>query len=181
MPSALNAELWECDTFHFILYDTGSYDIDILFCNGQHTKCQPCAGHSTHFRTWAVVLKPIEFHEVEHSTLLAGFEPTTPLYYMPSALNAELWECDTFHFILYDTGSYDIDILFCNGQHTKCQPCAGHSTHFRTWAVDLEPIEFHENSTLLVHSNPRPLDYMRILLLIHSHTSTVQSLNFGNG
>ena len=35
-----------------------------------------------------------------------------PLEYMLSALTAELPECDTSQFMVWDTGSGDIDILF---------------------------------------------------------------------
>ena len=52
-----------------------------------------------------------KFYELENSTLLVGIE-LTPLSYIPSALTAELWECHRFQFIVWDTGSGDIDILF---------------------------------------------------------------------
>ena len=52
-----------------------------------------------------------KFYEVENSTLLVGIELTS-LNDMPSALTSELWECHRFQFIVWDTGSGDIDILF---------------------------------------------------------------------
>ena len=35
-----------------------------------------------------------------------------PLDYVPNALTTGLWECDTFQFMVWDTGCGDIDILF---------------------------------------------------------------------
>ena len=58
-------------------------------------------------------LNQLIFYEVENSALLVGIE-RTPLDYVPSALTAELWECHSFQFIVWDTGSSDIYILFCN-------------------------------------------------------------------
>ena len=42
-----------------------------------HISIYRCAGNSTHFQLWTVVLEPIEFYEVENSTLLVGLEATT--------------------------------------------------------------------------------------------------------
>ena len=58
-------------------------------------------------------------------------ENSTPLMWLrPKILrlhtewsNAKLRECDTSQFMVWDTGSGDIDIFVCQGWHTKCQPC----------------------------------------------------------
>ena len=80
-PSALTAGLREHDNLHFRVWYTGSGDMIIFVCKGQHTKCQRCAGTSTQFRLWTVVRDTVEIFEVKNGTPLMGREPPTPRLY----------------------------------------------------------------------------------------------------
>ena len=59
-----------------------------------------------------IVDETIETFEVENSKPLMDWNPR-PLDGMPSALFAELWECDPFKFMFWDDGSGDLDIFVC--------------------------------------------------------------------
>ena len=72
-------------------------------------------GQQQPFSMWTVVLERIKiFMKLKIAHPWWDLNPS-PLHYMLSAPTAELQECYTFQFIVWDTGSGNIDIFVYKG------------------------------------------------------------------
>ena len=116
MANALTAELWECDTFQFIVWDTGSGDIHILFVKVN-------IRDTNHTRATAAIFdcEPIEIDELENSTLLMGLELTTHRLliwfimasnYLSNPKAAVQWKHLLFHAVFSEDRMQDLTIMY---------------------------------------------------------------------
>ena len=74
---------------------------------------KPCTGNSTHLNCEQLLLKQSNLYEVEHSNFPNWIRTHDSSITCPDALiTSEQRECDTFQFMVWDTGSCDRYIIY---------------------------------------------------------------------